>query len=139
MNMQSAMLGAAAITAMEQGGATLDLTTLEPVDFTGGYIVGGAVPSSAGSELTVSAIVQHVQSFLARADVQARILAQSNLYLGLWISGADENYRSDDSKCIVDLSEHVRDIDTALELMYERGEDAVWDVDMQINRSELDG
>jgi len=89
---------------LQNGGGTFPMPS-------GGYMVGGVVPSAICK-------TQDMEDFLARFLVEHEDAVES-AYLGTWIEG-DTVY--------IDVAENVPDLETAVRLGRQRGEKAIYDV-----------
>lgn len=104
----------------ERGGGTFyPWGTLADVKHTGGFLVGGIVPSLVfawGEE--DKTIRQHIKAFI---KANRRTFASNALYfLGTWVD--------EDARCHLDVSEQVYSKYQAIVLGLSRGELAIWDV-----------
>lgn len=108
-----------AYTERHGGGTFWPWGTAADLGKTGGFLVGGIVPSFVfawGEETPV--VRRHIKAF-ANAHA-ATFKRNASYYLGTWVD--------DDNRCHLDVSEQVYSKYQAIVLGLSRGELAIWDV-----------
>lgn len=98
----------------QEGGFTVDPTTLEHVSFDTGFFV-----SVKGFEYKVNSSLVNFEVFKATLDSYCRLAAKLGYYFGAWV---------ENSHIFFDLSIHVENKEDAIKTGVANAQLAIWDV-----------